>query len=297
MSRTAIIAIVAVVALLLVWNSLFIVEQTEQAIVLQFGEFKRDVRTPGLKVKVPFVQRVYYYDMRVLDYEPPSEEVIAADQKRLVVDSFARYRIVDPLQFYRSVGSEQTARLRLGSLISGALRRVLGNTTLASVLSEERDRIMRHITEDVAQQARPFGIEVVDVRLRRADLPEENSQAIYARMQSERQREAAEFRAQGAEFAQRIRSIAERERTVIIAEAQRQSQVLRGQGDGDSVRIYAEAFGKDAEFFAFYRSLQAYREALAGHDTTLVLSPNSEFFRYFGTSGMRGAAGSPGPAK
>jgi membrane protease subunit HflC len=292
MSRTAIAAIIAAVALLLVWNSLFIVEQTEQAIVLQFGEFKREVREPGLKLKTPFVQNVIYYDMRVLDFEPPPEEVIAGDQKRMVVDSFARFRIIDPLQFYRSVNSEQGARVRLRSTISDALRGVLGSVTLASVLSEERDRIMRQITELVATQAKGFGIDVIDVRLRRADLPEENSQAIYARMQSERQREAAEFRAQGAEFAQRIRSIAERERTVILAEAQRQSQVLRGQGDGESVKIYADAFGKDPEFFAFYRSMQAYRDALAGHDTTLVLSPDGEFFRYFGSSGAR-SGGTP----
>jgi modulator of FtsH protease HflC len=304
MSRAIVVAIgVVVLAIFGVWTSLFIVEQTEQAIVLQFGEFRRVIRDPGLKVKAPW-QTVVTFNKQLLDFEPPAEEVIAADQKRLVIDSFARYRIRDPLQFYQSLGSEQAARNRLGSIISGALRRVLGGTTIASVLSDERDHIMRQITEEVAVQGRPFGVDVIDVRLRRADLPEENSQAIYARMQSERQREAYEFRAQGAEFAQRIRSIAERERTVIIAEAQRQAQILRGQGEGDSVRIYADAFGKDPSFFSFYRSMQAYRESLAGHDTTLVLSPDSEFFRYFGTSGASGnppapAAGptaAPGPA-
>jgi modulator of FtsH protease HflC len=288
MNRPAAIALaVLVVGLaLLGLGCLFTVDQTQQALVLQFGEPKRTIREPGLKLKLPLVQNVVYFDRRVLDIEPPSEEVIATDQKRLVIDSFARFRILDPLQFYRSVGTEQAARSRLGSTISGSLRRVLGSVTLASVLSEERDRIMRQITEEVAAQAKSFGIEVIDVRLRRADLPEENSQAIYARMQSERQREAAEFRAQGAEFAQRIRSVAERERTVILAEAQRQAQILRGQGEGESVRIYADAFGKSPDFFAFYRSMQAYREALTGPDTTFVLAPDSQFFQFFnGTSG------------
>jgi membrane protease subunit HflC len=287
-------AVVAVVVGLIGLSCLFIVDQTQQALVLYFGQPQREVKEPGLKAKLPlFFENVVYFDRRVLDIEPPSEEVIASDQKRLVVDSFARFRIVNPLQFYQSVGTEQTARSRLGSIISGSLRRVLGNVTLASVLSEERDRIMRQITDEVAAQAKAFGIDVIDVRLRRADLPEENSQAIYARMQSERQREAAEFRAQGAEFAQRIRSVAERERTVIIAEAQRQAQILRGQGDGESVRIYADAFGKNPDFFAFYRSMQAYRESLAGHDTTLVLSPDSEFFRFFNGLG-EGATASGG---
>jgi modulator of FtsH protease HflC len=277
------IAAVALVILAVVtMSALFIVNQTEQAIVLQFGNPVRQIQTPGLHAKIPLFQNVVYYDKRVLDFEPPAEEVIAADQKRLVVDAFSRFRIVDPLQFYKTLGNENAARSRIGSIISGSLRRVLGSVTLASVLSDERDRIMREITQSVAVQARTFGIDVLDVRIRRADLPEQNNQAIYARMQSERQREAAEFRAQGEEFARRIRSIAERERTVLLAEAQRKAQILRGEGEGESVRIYADAFQRDAEFFAFYRSLQAYRESLGDSDTTLLLSPNSEFFRYFG---------------
>jgi membrane protease subunit HflC len=304
MNRTAFTAfiVVAVVLVLAAWNALFIVEQTEQAIVLQFGEFRREIRDPGLKVKVPFIQNVITYDKRVLDLEPPAETVTASDQKRLVVDSFARFRIVDPLQFYRSVGTEAAAKNRLGASINGSLRRVLNSVALASVLSEERDRLMKQITDEVAAQAKGFGIEILDVRIRRADLPKENSEAIYARMRSERQREAAEFRAQGVEFAQRIRSIAERERTVLIAEAQRRAQGLRGQGDGESIRISAEAFGKDVDFFSFYRSMQAYRASLAGNDTTFVLAPDSEFFRFFGTSGKGtgqpaapGAAAAPGP--
>jgi membrane protease subunit HflC len=297
MNRVAVtVAVIAAVVVIFVATSaLFIVDQTEQAIVLQFGEFKRAIRDPGLHVKLPLVQNVVYYDRRVLDIEPPTEEVIASDQKRLVVDSYARFRIDDPLQFYQSVGTELGARSRLNSIISASLRRVLGNVTLASVLSDERANIMKQATEEVKQQAKPFGIDVIDVRLRRADLPEENNQAIYARMQSERQREAQEFRAQGDEFAQRIRSVAERERTVILAEAQRQSQILRGEGDGESVKIYADAFGKDKDFFAFYRSMQAYRDALGGSNTSLVLSPDSEFFRYFGTGGLAPADGAAKP--
>ncbi len=284
MSRPLAVAALALLVLLVVsaFSALFIVDQTQQALVLQLGEPRRVIKEPGLHIKVPFIQNVFYYDKRVLDYEPPAEEVIAADQKRLVVDAFSRFLIVDPLRFYQAVGTEQAARSRLGSVISGSLRRVLGNVTLASVLSEERDRIMREITQAVAGEAKNFGIDVIDVRIRRADLPEQNNQAIYARMQSERQREAAEFRAQGAEFAQRIRSIAERERTVILAQAQKNAQVLRGQGEGESVRIYAEAFQRDADFYGFYRSLQAYRESLADNSTTLLLAPDSEFFRYFG---------------
>ena len=291
MNRTVLtVAVVLVVAAaVLAMSSLFIVSQTEQAIVLQFGEPRRVIQEPGLKAKVPFVQNVIFYDKRVLDFEPPAEEVIAADQKRLVVDAFSRFRIVEPLRFYQTVGNENAARSRIGSIISGSLRRVLGNVTLASVLSEERDRIMREITESVAVQAKTFGIEVLDVRIRRADLPEQNNQAIYARMQSERQREAAEFRAQGTEFAQRIRSIAERERTVILADGQRKAQILRGEGEGESVRIYAQAFERDASFFAFYRSLQAYREALGDNSTTLLLAPDGEFFRYFGNAAGTGA--------
>jgi membrane protease subunit HflC len=282
----AVIAVLVVIILIVpALSPLFVVDQTEQAIVLQFGEFKRAVRDPGLHVKVPLAQNVVYYDRRVLDIEPPTEEVIASDQKRLVVDSYARFRILDPLQFYQSVGTEFAARSRLNSIISASLRRVLGNVTLGSVLSDERAKIMKQATEEVKQQAAPLGIDVIDVRLRRADLPEENNQAIYARMQSERQREAQEFRAQGDEFAQRIRSVAERERTVIIAEAQRQAQISRGEGDGESVHIYADAFGKDKDFFSFYRSMQAYRDALGGSNTSLVLSPDNEFFRYFNSGG------------
>jgi membrane protease subunit HflC len=270
--------VLAVVA----WSALFTVTEAQQALVLQFGDPKNVIREPGLQFKLPFIQNVLYYDRRVLDYDPPAEEIIASDQKRLVVDTYTRFKIVDPLRFYQRVKTEQGVPLRLGPLVSGALRRVIGNVTLSSVLSEERAEIMLEIRDQVSVQAAGLGIDVIDVRIRHADLPEENNQAIYARMQSEREREAREFRAQGAELSQRIRSRADRERVVILAEAKRKGQVLRGEGDSESIRIYAEAFETDPEFFAFYRSMEAYREALGGADTTMVLSPDSDFFRYFG---------------
>jgi len=282
MSRSLIAGgiVAAAVLILVAFNSLFVVDQTAQALVIQFGRPVREVRDPGLHVKSP-LQNVVFYDRRVLDYEPPSEQVNSNDQKRLVIDSYARYRIVDPLQFYKSIGTEAALQLQLGAIISSTQRDVLGNVVLTALLSPDRSKIMSDIRDKVAAQAKSYGIEVIDVRIRRADLPQENSQAIYARMQSERQREANEYRAQGAEQAQGIRARAERDRTVILAEATKQSQILRGQGDAESIKIYADAFGKDVDFFTFYRSLEAYRTAI-GPDTTMVLSPTSEFFQYFG---------------
>ena len=275
----AVVGALVVVAIFLAFSTLFTVDQAEQALVLQFGKPIRLIEHPGLQVKLPY-QNVVKYDRRLLLFEPPVEEVIAADQKRLVVDAYARFRISDPLQFYQTVGTEDVVRARLGSIISGSLRRVIGNVALQAVVSSKRADIMRQIRDEVNAQAKSFGIDVVDVRIRHADLPQENSQAVYDRMKSERQREAAQFRADGARQAQAIRADADRQRVVILADAQRQSQVLRGQGDADSIRIYADAFDKDKDFFAFYRSLQAYRDGLAGSNTTLVLSPNSEFFKY-----------------
>ena len=283
MNRSVLIiaGILIVVAGLLANSAAFIVRQTEQAIVLRFGDPKQVIQEPGLHFKVPFVDDVTYFDSRILDYAPPQEEIIAADQKRLVVDSFARYRIADPLEFYKTVTSELAARARLAGILSASLRRVVGNETLASVLSEERVGIIERIRLDTNEAAAKFGIDVVDVRIRRADLPQANAEAIYQRMKTERDREAKEFRAQGAEIAQRMRARAERERTVLIAESQRQSQVLRGEGDAEAIRIYADAFGRDAEFFSFYRSMEAYRKALKPEGTTMVLSPDSDFFSYF----------------
>ena len=295
MNRTILVAglVVLAVAGILAAMSLFTVHQTEQALVIRFGNPKRVIKDSGLHAKLPW-ENVVMFDNRVLDYAPPAEEVIAADQKRLVVDTFARYRIVDPLLFSQTLNNEIAARAQLRGILSGSLRRVIGGRTLASVLSEERAAITLQIRDEANQQAKSRGIEIIDVRIRRADLPQANAEAIYQRMQSERQREAAEFRAQGAELAQRIRARAERERTVLLAEAARQAQILRGEGDAEATRIYAEAFNRDPEFFGFYRSMEAYRNALGGTDTTLVLSPDSDFFRYFGTAEPGAGDGAPG---
>jgi len=280
-----VIAVALVVVGIVATNALFIVDQTEQALVLQFGQPRRVIREPGLWVKRPFLEDVRPYDNRLLDFEPPPEEVIVSDQKRLVVDTYTRYRITDPLLFYQTANSEVAVRARLSAMVNGSLRRVLGNVTLSALLSHERPAIMKQIRDEVRDQGKGFGIDVVDVRIRRADLPEENSQAIYARMVSERQQQAAQFRGEGAEAAQTVRANADRERTVIIAEAQRDAQKVRGDGDAQSIRIYADAFGQDKEFFAFYRSMQAYRDALTGHGTSFVLTPDTGFFRFFENSG------------
>ena len=297
MSRNMLIVLgIVVIFLGIVVNSaLFTVHQTKQVILLQFGEPKRVIQEPGLNVKLPFVQNVVEYERRVLEFDPPSEQVILSDQKRIDVDAYLRYRIADPLTFFQRVLSEAGARSRLSSVVNSSLRRVLGNVTLLEVLSEEREKIMANIQVDVNEAAKPFGVEIVDVRIRRADLPEQAAQAIYARMRSEREREAREARAQGFEKAQQIRAAADRERTVLLAEAQKTSEITRGEGERDAVRIYAEAYGRDPEFYGFYRSMQAYREALRAEDTTMVLSPDSEFFRFFGKikTDLPGAAKTP----
>ncbi len=278
--RIAIGVAVLIVLAIALFTVPFIVTQTEQAIVVQFGEPIRVVEHPGLQFKLPW-QSLIVYDRRVLDFELPSEKLLAADQKQMVVDTYTRFRIVNPLQFYQTVGTEEVARTRLGAVITDRLRRFVANFELIAVISDKRSSIMRQIRDDVNTEAKAFGIDVIDVRIRRADLPDDNSKAIYARMIAERQREAAQFRAQGAQQGQEIRANADRQRVEIIADAQKQSQILSGEGDADSIRIYAEAFGVDKDFFSFYRSLQAYKDALGGSATTLVLSPDSEFFRYF----------------
>ena len=289
-----VVGVVAIVAAILAWSALFTVHQTEQAIVFQFGAPVKEVREPGLHVKMPFIQNVVYYDNRVLDFAPAAEEVITSDQKRFVVDAFARFRITEPLRFYQAIRTEAQARNQLSSYLISSLRSVIGNRTLSAVLSEERTEIMRQIQAETNKAAQALGVEIIDVRIRRADLPQANTEAIFQRMKSEREREAREFRAQGAELAQRIRSRADRERTVLIAEAERTAQTLRGQGDGDAIKIYADAFGRDPSFFSFYRSMQAYREALRADGTTFVLSPDSDFFRYFGdATGGSGAGRAP----
>lgn len=276
--------VVGAAVLLFLSSALFTVHQTQQALVLQFGNPKRVVTEPGLHVKLPW-QNAVYVDRRVLDFDASSEEIILGDQKRLVVDIFARYRITDPLRFYQVVGDETRLRSRIDTILDASLRKTLGEVPLFTVLSQDRSALMDRILDAANQEAAQFGIDIVDVRIKRADLPAENSQAIYRRMQTEREREAKELRAQGAELAQRIRSRADRERRVIIAEAEKEGEILRGQGDGQAVTIFADAFGKDVDFFTFYRSMQAYRDALGDANTSFVLSPDSEFFRYFGGTG------------
>ena len=274
------IVLIAVV----VFQSLFIVQEISQAIVLQFGDPKKIVTKAGLNFKLPFIQNVVYLDKRILNLDNNPEEVIAADQKRLIVDAFARFKIVDPLKFYISVGNERVARSRLSTIINSRIRGVLGTQELATLLSTDRARQMQIIQSQVNEEAKNFGIEIVDVRIKRADLPQANSDAIYKRMQTEREREAKEFRAQGAEIAQKIRSTADKDVTVLLAEANKKSEIMKGEGDGLRNKIFADAFGKDPQFFGFYRAMQAYEKALIGGETSLVLSPDSEFFRFFGKS-------------
>ena len=267
-----------------VFQSLFIVQEISQAIVLQFGDPKKIVTKAGLNFKLPFIQNVVYLDKRILNLDNDPEEVIAADQKRLIVDAFARFKIVDPLKFYISVGNERVARSRLSTIINSRIRGVLGTQELATLLSTDRARQMQIIQSQVNEEAKNFGINIVDVRIKRADLPPANSEAIYKRMQTEREREAKEFRAQGAEIAQKIRSTADKDVTVILAQANKRSEIMKGEGDGERNKIFANAFGRDPQFFAFYRAMQAYEKALIGGETSLVLSPDSEFFKFFGKS-------------
>ena len=265
-----------------IYFSVFIVKEVNQAIVLQFGDPKRIIMKPGINFKIPFIQNVVFLDKRILNLDTPPEEVIASDQKRLIVDAFARFQIVDPLKFYISVGNERVARSRLSTIINSRIRSVLGTQRLQTLLSADRSNQMSLIQDGVNNEADNFGITIVDVRIKRADLPQANSDAIYKRMQTEREREAKEFRAKGAEMAVTITSTADKEVTVILADAQKQSEIMKGEGDGERNKIFADAFGQDPEFFAFYRAMQAYEKALIGGETSLILSPDSEFFKFFG---------------
>lgn len=279
-----ILSAVALAALFVIGNSVYIVNQAEQAIVLQFGEPIRLVKEPGLKFKVPFIQNVVLYDTRLLNLDPPAQEIVLNDKKRLDVDSFTRYRIIDPLKFYQTVRTEEMARSKLAEIVNSSVRKILGRITLQELLSQQRTQIMSDISKAVKGDAAQIGVSVADVRIRRADLPLEVLQAINARMKTERERDAKEFRAQGQQQAQQIRAKAEKERTIIIAEAEKQSQIIRGQGDNDAIRIWNDAAGADPQFYAFYRSLEAYKKSLANGEASLVLSPDSEFFQYFGKS-------------
>ena len=270
------------VLLIAAFGALFTVYQTQQALVIRFGKPIRIITEPGLHVKVPVFDTVIYINKRILDLENPAQEVFASDQRRLMIDAFVRYRIRDPLLFYQRVSTVDGANTRLSSLLNAALRRVLGEATLIHVVRDDRAALMARVRDQLDHEARDLGIEVVDVRIRRADLPEQNSQAVYQRMQTERQRQAASIRGEGSQKSQEIRAKADRDVTVIVAEAQSKAEQTRGEGDAKRNRIFAEAFGKDPDFFAFYRSMQAYEAGLRANDTRLVLRPDSDFFKYFG---------------
>ncbi len=276
-----IVAVFLIVLLILGYSSMFTVPQTHQALVVRLGQPIRPVTEPGLNFKVPLIDSVIAIDKRILDLESSAQEVIASDQKRLVVDAFARYRVFDPLRYYQTLGSTSVANSQLSILLNSALRRVLGEVTLTQVVRDIREQLMARVRELVDREAQAYGINVVDVRIRRADLPEQNSQAVYQRMQTERQREAAKHRALGSQQSQEIRSKADRDVTVLIAEATATAEQVRGGGDAERNKIFAEAFSKDADFFVFYRSMQAYEASMKHNDTRMLLRPDSEFFRYF----------------
>ncbi len=295
---TGIVALLLLLVVVIVgYSSVFTVSETQQVLVVRLGEPVRVVNQPGLNFKAPFIDSVISIDKRILDLENPSQEVIASDQKRLVVDAFARYRIKNALRFYQSIGSIQAANIQLTTLLNAALRRVLGEVTFIQVVRDEREGLMTRIRDQLDKEADGYGIEVVDVRIRRADLPEQNSQAVYQRMQTERQREAAEFRAQGGQKAQEIRSKADREAVVIIADANSTAEQVRGAGDGERNRLFAEAYGQDADFFSFYRSMTAYENGLRANDTRFLLRPDSDFFKFFSnSSGKPPVAAAPAAA-
>ena len=278
--KVFLISIIVIAAFILA-NTLYVVSQAEQAIVLQFGEPVRLVKDPGLKMKVPFIQNVVFYDTRLLDLDPPAQEVVLNDKKRLDVDSFTRYRIVDPLKFYQTVRYEFQAESKLKEIVNSSVRKILGRITLQELLSKKRTQIMKDISDAVKKDAQQIGVSVADVRIRRADLPIEVLQAINARMKTERERDAKEFRAEGQQQAQQIRATADKESTIIKAEANKKAQIIRGEGDQQAIDIWNNAVGQDIEFYGFYRSLEAYRNALGQGDASMILSPESEFFEYF----------------
>ena len=274
------------------YMSAFIVHQNEQAIVLRFGEPRHIIKTPGLYWKLPAVETVEYFDKRILDLDSQPQEITASDQKRIVVDAFTRYRISDPLKFFQSLRNEARVRQAMGPVVDSSLRRVLGAATFQDLVRDKREELMKRIAKQVNDEGREFGIEVVDVRIKRADLPEQNQKSVYQRMRAEREREAAEWRAEGGAAANRIKATADRESTVIRAEATRKGELVRGEGDAERNRTFADAFGRDPEFFAFYRSMQAYEQGMKAGDTRLLLSPDSEFFRYF-TNPLGPGGGAP----
>lgn len=277
----AFLAVVLGLGALALYSSAFIVHQNEQVLVLRFGEPQPPISTPGLKWKMPFVDTVEYLDKRILDLDTTEQEVMAADQQRLIVDACARYRITDPLKFYQNIRSEERVRSVVGPLIESEIRRVLGSTTLQEIVKDKRESLMKEIAKQVNKEGADYGLEVVDVRIKRTDLPQENLVKVFDRMKADRVREATELRAQGEAENNRIRADADRQVTVIKANATQKSDTIRGEGEGARNAIFAEAFGKDPEFFSFYRSMQAYEASMKAGDTRMLLSPDSDFFRYF----------------
>ena len=286
-NRTKHILIVATIAVILFASSIFTIDQRQQALILQFGEPIRVINTPGIKFKVPFLQNAVIFDKRIIDLAISEQEVIASDQKRLIINAFAKYQITDPLKFYTSVATQQGLSSKLSGIIDSSLRQVIGEATLNELLTENRAKIMQDIKDAVSNSSEIFGIKIVDVRIMRADLPQENSDAIFARMQTEREKEAREIRAKGAEEADRIRAEADKQRTIIIAEAKKTADLTRGEGDATSIKIFADSYGKDPDFAEFYRSMSAYKEVLKNEKTKMVISPDNEFFRYMNTSSSK----------
>ncbi len=283
MTKTNKLLILATILFISLSSTLFVVDQRKQALVLQFGEAVKVIYEPGLKFKLPLVQNVVFFDKRILDLNINEQEVIASDQKRLIIDAFAKYKIIDPLKFYTTVNNEFNANGKLSTILDSSLRRIIGEIPLNNLLSEERSQIMAKIKNEVGKESEIFGIEIIDVRIVRGDLPRENSNAIFTRMQTEREKEAREIRATGFEEAEKIKAGADKERTVILANANKDSNIIRGKGDASANKIFARAFSKDPGFFDFYRSMQAYEKALQNKEKTkMVISPDKEFFKFFG---------------
>lgn len=281
-SKTKKILILATIAMILFASTMFTVDQRQQVLITEFGKPVRVIKEPGINFKLPLVQDAIFFDKRIIDLGIQDQEVIASDQKRLIINAFAKYKITDPLKFYTTARTMQGLSNKIDGILDSSLRQVIGEVKLSELLTENRGDIMNKISETVSNQAQIFGIEIVDVRIMRADLPQENSDAIYARMQTEREKEAREIRANGAEIAQKIRAEADKERTIILANAKKESNLTRGNGEAKANRIYARSYNIDPEFADFYRSMQAYKTSLSSDNTKVVIAPNSEFFKYFG---------------
>ncbi len=272
---------ISITVLIVLSSAIFVVDQRTQALVVQFGEVVRVIDKPGIKIKIPLMQEVIFFDKRILDLGIAEQEVIASDQKRLIINAFTKYQIIDPLKFYTTVRTKYGAESKVSAILDSSLRQTIGEVPLVELLSENRTTIMSKIKETLSRETEIFGIKIVDVRIMRGDLPKENSDAIFTRMQTEREKEAKEIRAQGAEEGEKIKAEADKERTIILAEAKKQANIDKGFGDGEAARIFANAFSKDAQFYDFYRTMQAYNESLTPEKTTIVISPDSEFFKYF----------------